>query len=146
MGGLMSRNKGKRGEREVIKLMEPVLRGVYEDAGLLDELPKLQRNTLQSDGGGFDIVGLEWLALEVKYQEQFNLSGWWKQCAAQCGRGQEPVLIYRKNNVKWRVRMFGLLPAGNKRIRTICDITGDAWLVWLRERVIAELETRGLRR
>jgi len=35
------------------------------------------------------------------------------------------------------------LPAGAKRIRTVCDISVDAWLVWLRERVIAELESRG---
>jgi len=143
MGGRTSLNKGKRGEREVIKLMEPVLHGVYADAGLLDELPKMQRNTLQSDDGGFDIVGLEWLALEVKYQEQFNLNAWWDQTKRQCRKGHEPVLIYRKNNVKWRVRMFGYLPAGAKRIRTVCDISVDAWLVWLRERVIAELESRG---
>src|SRR5438045_4158293 len=77
MGGLMSRNKGKRAERQVIDLLQPIVDHCYKEAGLKPLL--LQRNTVQSDQGGFDIIGLEWLALEVKHQEILNVDAWWQQ-------------------------------------------------------------------
>ena len=74
MAGLMSRNKGKRGEREVVKLLQPVVNEVYESLGL--EPPLLERNLMQSHKGGCDLAGLDWLALEVKYQEQQQMTSW----------------------------------------------------------------------
>lgn len=113
MGGTTSQNKGKRGEREVVKLLQPVVNAAYEQAKengygeVAGEAPVLQRNTLQSDRGGFDIVGLQWLALEVKFQESLSIGTWWKQCLRQAGAGQEPVLMYRQSRKPWRVRMKG---------------------------------------
>lgn len=105
MGGLASRNKGKRGEREVVNLLQPVINEVWSHFPQAGEPPLLQRNTLQSDRGGFDIVGLDWMAIEVKFQEQLNVKAWWEQCVRQAGISKVPVLFYRKSRMEWKVRL-----------------------------------------
>lgn len=135
MGGLRSQNKGKRGEREVIKILQPVLDVVYPEG----ESPLLQRNTLQSDRGGFDIVGLEWLGLEVKHQESYNLNKWWEQTVQQVAKHQEPVLFYRKNNVKWRVRMLGYLSTDYADLQVLVDVSVEDFLEYFKSRVEEEL-------
>ena len=77
MSGGFSREKGKRAEREVVKLLQPVVTKVYQEAG--KEIPLLERNLMQSHKGGHDIVGLEWMALEVKHHETLQISQWWEQ-------------------------------------------------------------------
>lgn len=150
MGGLTSRNKGKRGEREIVNILVETVwsvftQGEYETLRLLqngihfDEneasarlatyLGKkesltqgwdtgIKRNTLQSDGGGFDLCGgildgfpgLEYefppLAVEVKRQEKENLTAWWKQATVQVeGTARQPVLFYRASRKPWQVMM-----------------------------------------
>lgn len=83
MSGSFSRDKGQRGEREVIKVLQPTVSRVYIEAGL--PVPELARNLSQTREGGFDIQGLEWMALEVKYQETPNLKAWWDQTCRQAG-------------------------------------------------------------
>ena len=139
--GLM---KGKRGEREVIQLMQPVVEKVYTDIGRADEVPKLKRNLMQSAEGGFDIVGLNWLALEVKFHETEQLNTWWAQCKRQATCGQEPVLIWRRSRVAWRVRMFGNLPLpSGQNVRCPVDITVDSFLIYLQHRLLQELSFTG---
>lgn len=109
MGGLMSRNKGKRAEREVIALIQPVVTDAYEQAR--KRVPVLQRNTIQSDLGGHDISGLEWLSLEVKHHAKSAIPGWWRQCTEQAAtmgvhRSLTPVLFYRMNHMPFTVRMW----------------------------------------
>jgi hypothetical protein len=138
MGGKSSLQKGKRGEREVVKILQPVVDEMYSMAGL--EVPKLQRNTLQSDSGGYDIVGLSWIALEVKLQEQQNLNGWWKQTLTQAGPNQLPVLFYRKNHAKWRVRTWGNLAWGSRYANHILvDISVEDFLNYFRLILKSEL-------
>ena len=81
--GSMARSKGQRGEREIVALLQAVVNEVYTaynrkvisttESELVQyrtlEVPLLQRNTIQSDRGGYDIVGLDWLAPEVKVPE-----------------------------------------------------------------------------
>lgn len=141
MAGLMSRNKGKRGEREVIKLLQPVVNEVYRSLGL--EPPLLERNLMQSHKGGCDLTGLDWLALEVKYREQEQMASWWDQCKRQAKPDREPVLFYRKNHAKWKVRMFGYLVAGSQRVRCPVDITPEAFMAYLRLRLLKELTPLG---
>lgn len=135
--GMKSRNKGKTGEREVIVILQPVVTEVYEAHGL--EPPKLQRNTLQSDGGGSDIAGLAWLALEVKYQETIQLRTWWMQTLAQCGQHQTPVLFFRRNKVEWKVRLFATLAAGPHAHAVPVVVELADFLRWFRERLSYEL-------
>lgn len=118
-----SRTKGQTGEREIIKLLQPIINRVYDDAR--QYAPQLQRNTLQSHTGGFDIVGIETLAIEVKRAEKLLLSDWWKQTVRQA-KDKEPVLIYRQNRQKWRVRMLKEVD----RVNMIIDVSIDDFLTW----------------
>lgn len=137
MSGLYSRNRGKRGEREVIKLIQPVVNEVYQSLG--KEPPELERNLMQSHKGGCDLAGLDWLSLEVKYQEAENMTSWWDQTKRQAGKEREAVLFYRKNHAKWKVKMFGFLVAGGQRVRAPVVIEVEAFLAYLRIRLLKEL-------
>lgn len=120
--GLM---KGKRAEREIVKLLQPIIDKVYGEAGIIgNDFPVLQRNTLQSDKGGYDIVGLDWLAIEVKHQEQLSINTWWQQTLKQTKSGQMPTLFYRKNNVKWKVVIItgAWLGQGYMAVRSTLDL------------------------
>ncbi len=137
MGGKMSLQKGKRSEREIVKLLQPILDDICNELDI--ERILIQRNTLQADKGGYDLTGVGWMAPEVKMQETFNLSGWWRQTVMQVKANQEPVLFYRKSRVKWRVRMKMYASLGERRFFTVADITIDAFLVYFKERCILHL-------
>lgn len=134
MGGLMSRNKGKRAEREIVKLLQPIVAEEYAAKGL--EVPELERNLMQSHKGGYDIVGLDWMAPEVKHHAELAVNSWWDQTVRQAvAKGREPVLFYRQNNAKWKVRMNVVAPVDSMRIQLPADILLDHFLVWFRYRV-----------
>lgn len=137
MGGKSGQDKGKRGEREVIALLQPVVNEVYEAHDM--DAPRLQRNTLQSDKGGQDIVGLDWLAPEVKWCEQLQVYQWWQQTLRQAGAGKVPVLFYKRNKVDWKVRMYGRL--GMPTCERLVPVTVDLldFLDWFRARLVQEL-------
>ena len=140
---LNARAKGQRGEREVVKLLQPVVDKVYQSHGV--PAPALERNLMQSMKGGYDIVGLEWFALEVKRHEKVSNSStlqWWMQCKRQAAEGQDPVLFYRPNNINWRIMMYGYVcvgPNGGPRVKTVVDIDLPAFLVWFELRMIHQL-------
>lgn len=97
------RQKGQRAEREAIKLLQPVIDTVYAEVG--QEPPMLERNQQQTNKGGYDIIGLPWLALEIKHQKVLKIEAWWEQTLRQAKGKQMPVLMYKQNNGKWRVRI-----------------------------------------
>ena len=151
MGGTMSRNKGQRSERQVIQLLQPVVIRVWEWATgqgiVIGDAPILQRNTLQSDRGGFDIVGLDWLALEVKHQETLAVEKWWQQTVEQATNGKEPVLFYKQNNVKFRVRIWALvwIHGHGGHLDTVVEMSVESFLDYFEKRLRAELQSRGSR-
>lgn len=102
MSGKFSKNKGANAEREAAALIVSWLEPVYSGAGL--EPPTLSRNLEQVRSGGYDLVGLDWLALEVKRHENLQIESWWKQTVAQAGPGQLPVLMFRQNRSPWRFK------------------------------------------
>lgn len=143
MGGKMSRNKGARGERQVIQLLQPIVDNVWKQFPDLGDAPKLQRNSLQSDSGGFDIVGLTWLGLEVKFQENLSLGPWWKQTVDQCGENQLPVLFYKKSRTQWKVmmRLYSDIGDGSKFFsKAIIDL--ESFLIFFEHRLQFELQRR----
>ncbi len=147
MSGAMSRNKGQRAEREVAKLLQPVVIAAWNELGRVGTAPSLERNLMQAHKGGHDLLGLDWLALEVKHQEQFVIASWWRQTKEQADKARqqmlvevEPVLFYRKNNVGWRVIMFGYLDVRDGgRVRCPVNIDTEAFLVWFKLRLKKEL-------
>jgi hypothetical protein len=122
--------KGKRGEREVVKLLQPIIDRVYSSRGI--EAPQLERNLMQSHKGGYDLVGMDWLALEVKYQENEQLDKWWEQTLRQAGIDQQPILIYRKAHAKWRVAMMVTIAPG-VQVRGIISV--DDFLRYFEKRI-----------
>lgn len=138
--GKFSRDKGQRGEREVIQLLQPVVNRVFAEVGR--EPPKLERNLMQSREGGHDLVGLEWLALEVKRHETLSVGSWWEQTKKQAGTSKVPVLFYRQNGQRsWKVMMYGFLKAGTKRVRTPVLVDDGAFVVYFENMIRHQLTT-----
>ena len=132
--------KGKRAEREMVKILQPVVAKAWATVGGMPATcPVLSRNLVQSRQGGYDLVGLDWLALEVKHHETLKVRDWWIQALRQARTDQTPVLVYKQNNVKWRAMVWGYVPAGAKRIRCPVDIDLESFLLWFEHRVLDEL-------
>ena len=85
-----SREKGKRGEREV--------------ASLLREYGYDARRGQQYHGGqdSPDVVGLPGTHIEVKRTERLDLYGALAQSKADAGEDM-PIVVHRKNNSEWVV-------------------------------------------
>lgn len=134
---LNARSKGQRGEREIIDLLQPHVDEVSRYNNV--EPPLLQRNTLQSDQGGYDIVGLPGFAFEVKRVEKDTpgaVKDWWAQTVRQAKNGEEPVLFFRMNGRPWSVRMFVRLKLPNGSLYKVPGIVSmEAFIFYLKAQV-----------
>lgn len=140
MSGRASVEKGKRGEREIVRALQPIVDRVIGEVNAqaaqmgsekVAESVRLLRNSLQSAVGGQDIVGLPWLMLEIKYQETTYLTNWWHQALEQTKPGQITVLIHRKNSQRWLVRMVGHLPlSSGRKVSCPVDISFEIFQIW----------------
>lgn len=134
--GISIRSKGQRAERAVADLLNSIIVKVYGTTEV-----KLSRNLTQTQIGGHDLVGLDWLAIEVKHQETVCLEQWWaqakRQAAAHSLRSNLktiPILIWKQNRVKFKVRMPGRLQILNGiHVDTPVDIELPAFLLWFEE-------------
>jgi Holliday junction resolvase len=90
MGKINSRTKGATAERELARILGDRL-GIT-----------LQRNLDQWRAGGFDLIGLDQLAIEVKRQENLNIGAWWEQARRQA-TGKIPILAYRQSRRPWAI-------------------------------------------
>jgi Holliday junction resolvase len=117
-----NRQKGHDGERDIVKLLQPIVELVIGEKAL-------RRNLMQSREGGYDICGLDHLAIEVKRCETLEVEKWWRQTLRQAedGGGAIPVLMFRQNRGKWRVMMFGHVGAIMCRVE-IDMATFGLWL------------------
>lgn len=91
----MSRNKGASGERELIREIE------------LETGIRLERNLLQSFGGGHDLIGLDYWAIECKRYASISYAdkaAFWAQAVQQAKRvDKEPAVCFRADRSPWRV-------------------------------------------
>lgn len=134
------RAKGRAGEQEVLARMSNIMRMEYANRGF----PWPEQGILKRGPTGKDIVGLKWLAPEVKRHEQcndFHIEMWWAQAKKNAPEGSEPVLMWRPNHSPWHVRMFGRLnlPSGGA-IRCPVDITIEDFELWFLHRLRYELD------
>jgi hypothetical protein len=120
-GRINIRNKGQRGEREVVKLLQSVVDVVRARRGL--SALAVQRNTLQSDQGGHDLAGLGPFSVEVKWQETPYNDAWWRQCLAQAGGSMIPILFYRQTRQPWKVKFRCFVNTPNDRDQIEMDAT-----------------------
>ncbi len=103
MGGKSSRDKGMRAERAIIGLLQPCVDRAYVGSRVAPA-PTLERNLEQSRAGGCDIIGLPWIAIEVKHQETLKINTWWLQTVSQARKNNAiPCLIYKQNRVPYKV-------------------------------------------
>lgn len=89
--GKASKEKGKRGEREL--------------AAVLREHGYSARRGQQFCGasGDADVIGLEGIHIEVKRTETLRLYDALAQAKADARPGEKPAVFHRKNNHKWVV-------------------------------------------
>lgn len=146
MAGNKSRSKGKSGEREVRKLMQAVVDKAVESANLGPCGPRLvQRNLLQSDRGGPDLVGVPGMAIEVKRHATLRVPTWWEQTVRQAEQipGHIPVLLYRPDRGKWKARIYAKLPIDREKALTMpVDLEMPEFTTWaveyIKNRLIEE--------
>lgn len=88
-----SKQKGKRGELEVAKMLQLI----GYDA----------RRSVQycgSSGDAADVVGVGGLHLEVKRTETISIRKWMEQAERDAEKsGRTPVVVFRSNGKRWRV-------------------------------------------
>lgn len=125
--------KGKVGEREIKDAFIELMRKQEIETGRTGVSENVKRNTLQSDRGGDDIVGIPLLSIEVKRQETLSVNTWWKQCLDNALKQKaQPVLIYRQNRKAWRVVTYTVLQypsyANMSWVRT--EMTFDDFMSW----------------
>jgi hypothetical protein len=135
------RQKGQNAERDVCKILQPIIDEVWAYCKV-EKIPQLCRNLQQTQDGGHDLSGLDWISIEVKHHAQANpsqLREWWGQTLRQAGDSLEPVLFYRSNGQPFRVRMMQWWQAGPVSGKLLVDIELADFVKWFRWRVYHEL-------
>lgn len=89
--GKSSKDKGKRGEREVANFLKEY--GVEAKRG----------QQFCGLNGDADVVGLDGYHIEVKRTEAFRLYDAMAQSVRDAKEGEVPTVWHRKNNEKWVV-------------------------------------------
>jgi len=132
MGGKSSRDKGMRAERAIIALLQPCVNRAYVGSRVAPA-PTLERNLEQSRAGGCDIIGLPWIAIEVKHQETLQLASWWSQAVSQARKNNAiPCLIFKQNRVSWKA-VVELEIAKNVVVPVTLDL--ESFLLWFEAKV-----------
>jgi Holliday junction resolvase len=93
MSGKMSRDKGKRGERELSKALTELL-GVECRRGQ-------QYNGIE----GQDVVGVDGLHIESKWVERLNVRAAYEQADRDAGPCAVPVVCHKRNGKPWLITM-----------------------------------------
>jgi len=95
-----SRNKGATKERWVANAMND-----YFDNHCPHLNIKMTRNLDQTRDGGYDILGLDEFAIEIKHYAKgcHHRKEWWDQVCTAASDHQIPVLIYKYNYQPERV-------------------------------------------
>lgn len=148
--GINIRQKGAEGERQVIKMLTPIIVEVMRDMEFPQDkidaaLKMVQRNQNQSAVGGNDLSNTFGMSIEVKRQEQLSINTWWDQCEKAAKRNNElPVLIFKQNNKPWRFITYGFLhvPGENKgwtSTRARVEFNEDTFKRWFNAWVRGQL-------
>lgn len=118
--GLMSRSKGKAGERDAAAL----IRGLTgHDV----------RRRVRQHGWDSDLEGVPGWSVEVKRHRRATpavIAEWWRQAALQAVRsGSLPLLLYREDRSEWRARWpLSLVIAAPVDVADwTADTTPEAW-------------------
>ena len=114
MGGKASREKGKRGERELSRVLSALV-GLDCHRG----------QQYSGERGNPDVVGWVGVHVECKRVERLNLAQSMAQSRADCRPGDVPVVCHRTSRQPWMITLdLDQLPALCRRITQGggCDI------------------------
>lgn len=90
--GRMSRQKGKRGEREAAAEWERLFRV---------SMRRSQQYAGSPEAGSQDIIGHKGVAIEVKRREKLNVASAIDQIVEDAPEGDVPLVLHRANNRPW---------------------------------------------
>lgn len=141
MGGKASRDKGGRGEREAITVLQPIVDKVTEELGQPQFL--LERNTKQRFAPKqYDLIGVPWVALEIKRHESLSgIEGWWRQVQEATNKNQTSVLMYRQNHQKWKFRIrVPVRVTDNVFVHMTVTTDTESFLCWFEQLLRAKLK------
>ena len=100
MARINSRTKGQTGEREMARWLKLNLKLEHEPQRCLEQVRFGGAGRIQQ---GFDLVGCQPFAVEVKRQEKLSLRSWWMQIVNSATEDYpHPVVAFRQNRGKWR--------------------------------------------
>lgn len=89
--------KGAAGERQFCQAVKNFTNGTV----------CLHRNLDQPRDAGYDLVGHEFFAFEIKRRKMVTdhmIKKWWQQAVDQAvGKNKQPVLAWRQDKQQWRV-------------------------------------------
>ena len=94
--GRASREKGKRGEREIAR--------IFREAGW--ETARRTSQYCGKTGDASDVTGVPGLHIEVKRVEREQVRAWMAQAerdAQAAGNGDIPVVVHRRSGAPWLV-------------------------------------------
>ena len=86
----MSRNKGKRGEREAAK-----------ELNRLFGLEARRAQQYCGDAGDADLIGIEGIHVEVKRVDRFHIHPALEQADSDRKAGETPLVLTRQNGKSW---------------------------------------------
>jgi len=104
MAKINIRAKGQNGERELAKWLQMNFNLEHCPQRCLEQV-RFGQNTSILNQQGYDLIGFEPFAVEVKRQESLVKRTWWRQCkiaADRCSTEKIPVVAYRQNRKKWK--------------------------------------------
>lgn len=106
-----SASKGASGEREVLAAFRDIMRNVEEGLKvdgleIVGRSDFAARKRIEKGVSNRDLGNIPLISIEIKRQENLQLSKAWDQAVRQADQGELPVLIYRYNREAWRVRTW----------------------------------------
>lgn len=156
--GSFSKQKGKRGERQIVKMLQGAIEEVYQ---WLEQQPRyesiktliegqpqlkrpfLERNQNQTNAGGCDLVGIKWASIEIKNTAKCSpalITKWWQQCLDQCEENEEPILFFKRGTTQ-RVMVKGVIGGNIIHHRVPVEICIEDFMMYFRNKVHAEFQT-----
>lgn len=94
--GSKSKRKGSAGERELAAILRERGHSVYRTYASGAGLEK-------GDLGGLEGQDGQKYHIECKRQERIEIHRWWEQAVGDCPADAQPLVVFRRNNEKWRV-------------------------------------------
>ena len=85
-----SRNKGKRGELELVHVLK------------MHDFEVRRGQQYSGANGDADVIGIEGLHIECKRVEKLNINSALMQAEADARAGEMPCVMHRRNHEEWK--------------------------------------------